>query len=231
MRTATIAALTLMSLTALPAQAQSNGQPYRAAGTEPFWSVTIDSRTIRYQPMEGRAVTVAKPRPRTTFNGERYVTRNLTVDITHVRCSDGMSDRRYPDTVTVTVGRRTLKGCGGAAERPGQVAPRVDGDWIVRTIGGRAPLPRTNPSVRFSETAISGTTGCNSFRGSYRIDGNRMTAGPLASTKRGCTPQLNQQEQRLLGMLGQRLTATRTRDGLLVLTSRDGQMLVLARRR
>src|SRR4051812_7080668 len=106
-----IAAAGALALIALPAHAQSNTQPYQALGTEPFWSLTIDGSTIRYEPAGGRVVRVAKPRPIVGFNGERYQARGMTVDITHVECSDGMSDRTFHDTVTVNVAGRTLRGC------------------------------------------------------------------------------------------------------------------------
>ena len=118
MRLSIIAATSLLMLAALPASAQLGSQPYRALGTEPFWSLTIDGRTIRYEPAEGRAVTVARPRPIVGFNGERYVTRGLTVDITPLECSDGMSDRTYPFTVTLEIGEDQRNGCAWSEQHP-----------------------------------------------------------------------------------------------------------------
>lgn len=232
MRTFTLAALAFASLAALPAQAQPGGQTYRAVGTEPFWSVTMDSRTIRYQPMEGRVVSVAKPRPITGFNGERYVTRNLTLDITHVECSDGMSDRTYRDTVTLTVNGRRLRGCGGAvlSERPGQGASLLEGSWRIESILGRPVARNTSPRVTFNGQRISGNASCNNFNGSFRFTRGRLTAGPLASTKIACSRrEQNVQESNVLRILGQTLSITSNRDGKLVLSSPRGERLVLVR--
>jgi heat shock protein HslJ len=225
-----IAAAGLLTLTALPAFAQSNAQPYRALGTEPFWSLTIDGRTIRYQPAEGRAVTVARPRPIVGFNGERYVTRGLTVDITHVECSDGMSDRTYHDTVTVTLRGRTLRGCGGdvLSERPAQ-ASLLEGEWRIESINRRLVAPRTRPRVTFSGQRISGNASCNNFNGSFRFERGRLTAGPLATTRMACTQRVqNVQESNVLRILGKPLSVSRNRNGKLVLTARGGETVVLA---
>src|SRR3546814_20624415 len=75
---------------------------YRAIGTEPGWSLTIGPRTMRYEGDYGKNVVEAPtPDARPTFNGRRYDTRQMTVDITRPPCSHGQSDRR--DTATVRV--------------------------------------------------------------------------------------------------------------------------------
>ena len=108
-----------------PVEAQWTGKPYRAVGTEPFWSVDIARRTITYRPIDGRPVTVAKPRAIEGRNGTTYRAKGMTIAITHVRCSDGMSDHTYADTVKVTIGRRQLSGCGGGVIARGGRALRV----------------------------------------------------------------------------------------------------------
>jgi heat shock protein HslJ len=230
MRSSTIAALGLSLFAALPAQAQSDAEPYRAVGTEPFWSLTMDGQRIRYQPADGTPVSVARPRPIIGFNGERYQSRRMTVDITHVECNDGMSDRTFKDTVTVTLGARTLRGCGGTILSDGNAPARtlLEGSWTIQSIGGRPVLARSNPRVTFRGNRMSGSTGCNSFNGSFRFDRGRLTAGSLATTRKACAGPLNTQEQKLLRLVGQRLTVSRNRNGKLVMTARGGQTVVLA---
>lgn len=100
--------------------AVGSGEAYFALGTEPFWNVEITASRILYHDAAGQRLSVANPGPRASFNGERYVTEQLTVDVTHVPCSDGMSDRRYADSVLVQVNGRDLRGCGGAVLRSGE---------------------------------------------------------------------------------------------------------------
>jgi uncharacterized membrane protein len=87
---------------------------YEAVGNEPGWRLVIDDGRIDYVGRYGGTkVTVARPAPRPSFNGRRYVTARLTVDITYSRCNDGMSGRGFEHQVTVTAGGETVKGCGG----------------------------------------------------------------------------------------------------------------------
>jgi heat shock protein HslJ len=86
---------------------------YRAVGTEPFWDLEIGRELIFTD--RGNNVSVSDPTP-TPINGiagETYRTQRLEVNIVHRQCSDGMSDRSYPDTVDVRVdGRQRYRGCG-----------------------------------------------------------------------------------------------------------------------
>lgn len=226
-----IAAALLLGSTATPALAQ---QTYHASGTEPFWSATIDTRTITLKQAGLPDITVAKPRPIVGINGERYDTPRLSLDITHVKCSDGMSDRVYRDTVVVASGRRTLRGCGGeqpAVVRPGPAASLVEGEWAIQLINGRPVAPRTSPDISLRGDRISGDASCNRFSGRFDFARGRLTAGPLASTRMACANRAaNVQESSILQILSERLTVSRNRSGKLVLTSRSGRTLTLAPR-
>ena len=87
--------------------------PYRALGTEPFWNVLIDEHHITF--IEPDAQPLRQPAPRAIIGvaGKIYRTPRINVNIVHGTCSDGMSDRIYPDKVQVTVDGRQLNGCGG----------------------------------------------------------------------------------------------------------------------
>ncbi|WP_182466882.1 META domain-containing protein [Sphingomonas gilva] len=195
---------------------------YRAVGTEPFWSVAIGGGAMRYESAEGRIVTVPTPRPRVGINGERYETRRLTVDITHVRCSDGMSDRSYPDTVRVTVDGRRLNGCGG--ESGLGMAPLDGTSWRVANIDGTRAQFST---IAFAEGRISGRA-CNSFSGTYRVQGERLITGPIMATKMACPGPRMTEENALLGALRGPLTIRERNNGRMVLVSQNGRRIVLA---
>jgi uncharacterized membrane protein len=87
--------------------------PYRATGTEPFWSLTIDQRTITFTLSGSAPVQQPKPRVIIGFAGEIYRSQRIDVNIVHGACSDGMSDRTYPDKVQVRVDEHHFSGCGG----------------------------------------------------------------------------------------------------------------------
>jgi heat shock protein HslJ len=89
------------------------GGVYRATGTEPFWGLTIDERQMVFTQPDAQPISQPTPRVIVGFAGEIYQTPRLNVNIVHVKCSDGMSDRTYPDKVQVTVDGRQYNGCGG----------------------------------------------------------------------------------------------------------------------
>jgi uncharacterized membrane protein len=87
---------------------------YRAVGQEPGWTLAIVGARIDYVGDYGETrISVPRPDPRTTFNGRRYETGRLTVDITYARCNDAMSGHGYEHQVMVTADGRTVRGCGG----------------------------------------------------------------------------------------------------------------------
>ena len=90
---------------------------YRAIGTEPFWDLEIGRDLIFTD--RGNNVSVSQPAPAPIQGtaGPTYRTDRLEVNIVHRQCSDGMSDRSYPDTVDVRVdGRQRYRGCGAPIE-------------------------------------------------------------------------------------------------------------------
>ena len=86
---------------------------YRAVGTEPFWGLTIDQSELTFTRPEAQPVVQPRPEPIIGIAGEIYQTPRLHVNIVHARCSDGMSDRTYPDKVQVDVDGQRFEGCGG----------------------------------------------------------------------------------------------------------------------
>ena len=60
------------------------------------------------------------------------------------------------------------------------------GEWRIVGLNGAVPIE--TPEVRFArDGAFSGTTGCNSFQGQARFDGNELIVeGPVATTRMAC---------------------------------------------
>jgi len=87
--------------------------PYHAVGTEPFWNLLIDEHNITFVVPDGPQVTQPTPKVIVGFAGEIYQTPRIHVNIVHGQCSDGMSDRVFPDKVQVRVDGKQFNGCGG----------------------------------------------------------------------------------------------------------------------
>ena len=91
------------------------GGVYNAAGTEPFWSLTVDDRQIVFTDRNTNAQVIeTTPSAIAGPGGETYQTPRIRLNIVHAPCNNGMSDRSFPDRVQVTVDGRTFTGCGGA---------------------------------------------------------------------------------------------------------------------
>jgi putative lipoprotein len=58
--------------------------------------------------------------------------------------------------------------------------------WVLQGISG-AQLGTGVPTIEFgTDGTVSGSAGCNTFNGTYTVDGSSITFGPLASTKMAC---------------------------------------------
>lgn len=107
----TAAACAYPAVTSPPPTAQEH---YEARGQEPGWHLVIREGRIDYTGNYGEVrFTVPRPDPRPTFNGRRYETQRLTVDVTYTRCNDVMSGHGYEHQVMVIADGQTFRGCGG----------------------------------------------------------------------------------------------------------------------
>jgi|HigsolmetaAR201D_1030396.scaffolds.fasta_scaffold12133_3 heat shock protein HslJ len=85
------------------------------------------------------------------------------------------------------------------------------------------PVPTLErwPTLTFDETTVSVDTGCNQGSGSYAVEGDRMTFGPITMTLRLCEDPAGSVETAILGVLGDAATFALGPDGALTLTSGD----------
>ena len=198
---------------------------YRAIGTEPFWDLTIGRDLVFTDRGNNVQVTEPTPAARRGVAGESYQGRRLSVNIVHARCSDGMSDRTYPDTVNVTVDGRAFRGCGANSaffaqvgedgrDRPPGEHDLANTNWRVVSIDGR-PVPMSGHYFNFDRDRLSGKLGCNTIGGGYGVKGTTLTAGPLMVTRMACPDmQFETQGARIMGQpmiiseSGDRLTLT-----------------------
>ena len=97
----------------LPTSRPAARRPITRVGTEPFWNLLIDERDLTFTQPDAQPILQPRPQAINGFAGEIYQTPRINVNIVHAQCSDGMSDRTYPDKVQVTVDGRRFDGCGG----------------------------------------------------------------------------------------------------------------------
>ena len=185
---------------------------YRAAGTEPFWDLTIGREIVFNDRGTGLTITQPAPQPITSTTVQSYRTQRLEVTVVRARCNDGMSDRTYPDSVEVRADGRLYRGCGGppagdllapvppmppgAAPMPplpprppvaGMPTPPLDRTrWQVIAINGRPVPPNGEYSMEFDNGRLSARFGCNGISSTYAQTGTSLDADALVSTRMAC---------------------------------------------
>lgn len=220
------AALSLTACATLPEAPPVEAAPatYKALGTEPFWSLAIEGKRMVFTLAGEHHVFGASAVSRPSVNGWRYVSKTITADVAFTPCSDGMSDRTYKDTVTVMVGKKTYKGCGGGVLPPVSLESTV---WRIASING-AKIPASQGAlVSFGDGRMIGTVGCNRLGSDYTYAGGKLGFGPVMSTRMGCQEPLASQEFAFVSLLGESPATSFTINGALVLTGKEGATVTL----
>ncbi|NTU79005.1 MAG: META domain-containing protein [Chloroflexales bacterium] len=93
--------------------------------------------------------------------------------------------------------------------------------WTLISLSGNQPLADTRPTLLFEGGTALGSTGCNTFRGPYRVSGATIAIGPLASTLVLCDDAISQQEATYLRAL-QEAAAWRIEGATLTLLNASG---------
>ncbi|SEB65596.1 putative lipoprotein [Nitratireductor aquibiodomus] len=76
------------------------------------------------------------------------------------------------------------------------------GEWLVEDIDGGGVMDRLRSTLTLSEDgAVSGSGGCNRFRGNVKVEGASIRFTLLASTNMACSPAAMNQEQAFLKAL------------------------------
>lgn len=205
-------------------------QPYRARGTEPFWSLTIVGGMVELIPNIGQTPLRAKL-PRAALAGADFVfdmaAQGMVVRLSETICHDLMSGTPFPQTVSVTMQDRTLDGCGGES-----MDLLAGVEWIVHEIGGAGLVADSVVTLEFDAVTrrLAGRSGCNRYNAAFELSGEGLSIGPAASTRMACAPDLMEQEQRFLADLQRISRFDIDPNGALLLFSNDQQDPVVVAR-
>ena len=100
----------------------------RFTGTEPFWGGSVTGTALTYTTPENQAGRTIAVRRFAGNNGLAFTGTlegaGFDMAVTEAPCSDGMSDRTYPFTVTLQIGAEKRAGCGWT-ERRGFTGPEA----------------------------------------------------------------------------------------------------------
>ena len=185
------------------------GVEFRALGQEPGWALDLaEGRWIRYVGDYGATrLYAASPRQvrgaaeGTVVYDAEPEGRALRVEIRQAPCRDAMSGESFTHVVAVRVDTTTVKGCGRMT-RSGELTNTY---WKLTELDGQPVVvgKAREPHLRLrDDSRADGSTGCNSFSGTYERAGDRLTFGKLVTTMMACIdPALSRQEQRFLQIL------------------------------
>jgi heat shock protein HslJ len=116
-----------------------------------------------------------------------------------------------------------VAGCGMTAGSP----PDVTGEWeLVEFSRGGAIRPDPaggRATLIAGDGELGGTSFCNTYSGTYRLDGDDLSVSGLGGTEIGCAPELMDAEAAYLEALAT-VDEAATSDGYLVLTGPDVEL-------
>lgn len=104
------------------------------------------------------------------------------------------------------------------------------GTWTVESFSDApgsqvAPLEGTTLTATFRLTNVAGSSGCNTYDGTYGTNGSVVAIGRLATTRLACDQDVMDQEQAFLDALGG-AAFVQPRGATLLLTDRNGNINV-----
>ena len=181
--------------------AAADDGPLICFGNEPSWSVDLTEPGVaRLSTPDSEPVTYRGSATRHAFldesvwRGSPASGRDLVVWLQDKTCTDNMSGTEHPVTARVsTPDGRFLSGCCRvpARDKGASAQPPLEGTgWKLQEVTGPNPAMMqglTRPAtLRLESGRLSGYSGCNNFSGGYRIEGDRLIVGPVASTQMAC---------------------------------------------
>ncbi|GAB2641169.1 COG3650 family protein [Vibrio panuliri] len=99
-------------------------RPTQAFGNEPFWSLSVESEQLTFQPMGGQKQIMPIITKRIESDRQRYDFSNGQLELNQRSCSDGMSDSLYSWTSTLKMSGKTYQGCATLSNADSSL------DWI-----------------------------------------------------------------------------------------------------
>ncbi len=123
--------------------------------------------------------------------------------------------------VLTLVGALLLTACGGEG------TSLTDSEWILTSLEGQLLIVEAPITAAFTdEGQVAGTAGCNTYSGSYEVDGDAIMFGLMATTLMACIQPVTEQEASYLAVLDRTQTFA-VDNGILTLYGAGGQELAV----
>lgn len=179
---------------------------YRAGGSEPFWSMTIEAGQMTLVRLGMEDLTMPVTETSLTDVGDILVIatdteRALRAVILRkpTLCRDSMTGMPHPETVELSIGDNTILGCGGD---PWSLL--VGRTWVVEDIGSAGVVDTARTTMGFDAAGrVYGSGSCNRYNGPAVLTGEALNFGALASTSMACPDSIMSQERRFFDALAE----------------------------
>ncbi|TMJ34792.1 MAG: META domain-containing protein [Alphaproteobacteria bacterium] len=128
-----------------------------------------------------------------------------------------------PDKTDIRVERVTSE--KSAASNP-------SGKWLAESIHGHGVIANLQTVIDIAaDGKVTGSGGCNRIAGKAEISGERISFGPMISTKMACAPAIMDQESKFLAALGdaRHWQLESQKNKLVLFNANSRPILVLAR--
>ena len=89
----------------------------------------------------------------------------------------------------------SLTACSGVDSTPDD--PLNGTSWELMAYRKTKPIPETTITAMFEDGRVYGSAGCNSYSGSYQVNGDTITVGPTAITEMACLEPEGVMEQEM----------------------------------
>jgi heat shock protein HslJ len=143
-----------------------------------------------------------------------------------------MSNRQIALIALIWVLLPLLAACATTAAEPSPTAsPALQGtEWVLLSLGGDDLLEGTQITLRFGESALDGSAGCNSYGGGYIASEERLQVSDVYATEMACMEPAGvmDQEQGYLAALNAADSYELEDDRLLVFDASGAQILAFA---
>ena len=158
--------------------------PFIARGHEPGWQFQVLGDRAELQRLGDPAPTRMSIRAIDSSAGLTRLSVDsalgaLTIRIEHSLCRDSMSGLPYPDSVSIDLPDRQLRGCGGDPHALLRAQP-----WRLANIEAAMPGGALLSFGASNQLQLQGP--CNDYRGEYTLSGEGLRLRLTQATRRSC---------------------------------------------
>ncbi|MEA3038269.1 MAG: heat shock protein HslJ [Sphingomonadales bacterium] len=158
--------------------------PWHVFGIDSEWTLDIADGRMVFEAKGRPPVSAAEGKPVLGDEGWTWKGGGLTVQSLPLGCQAAKGLDRYPDFVTVSLGRSDYTGCGGTRLTPEDL---FGTSWeIVEIAGGK--VGGANYGIDFVVDHFLAYDGCHRVDGGYRQAGGKLTLTVAGGTEGGCNP-------------------------------------------